>query len=89
MRIIIVTCQILLLSLSLSLTFKMAGAGIIPFQVAIHIIVFITTSFSTKTSLLVILEQPIQELIYLLIIFKILIKKWESIFLSKIEFKKR
>ena len=45
----------------LAVTLRIAGAGMMPFQVAIHIMVFITTSFSTNTSLFVILEQPIHN----------------------------
>ena len=41
-----------------AVTFSTAGAGMMPFQVAIHIMVFITTSFSTNMSLLVIREHP-------------------------------
>ena len=62
-------------------TFKMAGAGMIPFQVAIHIIVFMTTSFSTKTSLFVILEQPVYNII------NIEIKCEKSILFSRIPMK--
>ena len=45
----------------LAVTLRIAGARMMPFQVAIHIMVFITTSFSTNTSLFVILEQPIHN----------------------------
>lgn len=45
----------------LAVTLRIAGAGMMPFQVAIHIMVFMTTSFSTNTSLFVILEQPIHN----------------------------